>query len=415
MLSARGDRWPEFADSLRHDLSPEYFAREAQELLLADCVLAPWAVVRRAVEGLGVPPDRIADVPFGVDLKTFAPGPRKPNDTFRVLFVGKLTQRKGLAQLLEAFRRLRLPGAQLEIVGNLVGYWPLAAALQGHFRVASGGSTRRACRAVSPGRRVRAALVARRFGAGHLRSARFRPSDHHDSSNGIGRARRRGGFPGSGRRDRTARRKAAGAFSESRATKGHGYPRTATSGGVFLGGVRRTAGAAVRRRASPRRRARLRGGSRSSARRKDGSRWRNCNAFLVCRIGMPCGLFIRLPRRLPLLRQRGRARRLEGLQRISSRHRRQLVLTWSLRTVDSFGQIRCPADDQIAALYPSNYSPHHRGAIFAPRRGVGAILRRIAVLRTPSGSAARESHVVHSVRAAFLMWAAARGHLSGRW
>ena len=39
-----------------------------------------------------------------------------------------------------------------------------------------------------------------------------------------------------------------------------------------------------------------------------------------------------------------------------------------------------PADDQIAALYPSNYSPHHRGAIFAPRRGVGAILRRIAVL-----------------------------------
>ena len=115
------DRWPEFADSLRHDLSPEYFAREAQELLLADCVLAPSAVVRRAVEGLGVPPDRIADVPFGVDLKTFAPGPRKPDDTFRVLFVGKLTQRKGLAQLLEAFRRLRLPGAQLEIVGNLVG------------------------------------------------------------------------------------------------------------------------------------------------------------------------------------------------------------------------------------------------------------------------------------------------------
>ncbi len=113
--------WPEFADSLPRDLSPEYFAREAEELQLADCVLAPSAFVRRVVEDLGVPPSRIADVPFGVDLQTFVPRPRNSQDTFRVLFVGKLTQRKGLAQLLEAFRRLRLPGAQLELVGSLVG------------------------------------------------------------------------------------------------------------------------------------------------------------------------------------------------------------------------------------------------------------------------------------------------------
>jgi alpha-maltose-1-phosphate synthase len=113
--------WPEFADSLRRDLSPGRLAREAEELLLADCVLSPSAFVRRAVEDLGVPPDKIADVPFGVDLEAFAPGPRKTETTFRILFVGKLTQRKGLAQLLEAFGRLRLPGARLELVGDLVG------------------------------------------------------------------------------------------------------------------------------------------------------------------------------------------------------------------------------------------------------------------------------------------------------
>jgi glycosyltransferase involved in cell wall biosynthesis/SAM-dependent methyltransferase len=113
--------WPEFADSMRSDLSPARLAREARELHLADCVLAPSAFVRRAVEDLGVAPDKIADVPFGVDLEKFAPGPRKAETTFRVLFVGKLTQRKGIAQLLEAFRRLRLPAARLEIVGDLVG------------------------------------------------------------------------------------------------------------------------------------------------------------------------------------------------------------------------------------------------------------------------------------------------------
>jgi starch synthase len=115
------DRWPEFADSLACDLSPARLARDSEELQLADCVLAPSECVRQALESLGVPSQRIADVPFGVDLKRFAPRPRKSEETFRVLFVGKLTQRKGLAQLLEAFRRLGLPGARLELVGDLVG------------------------------------------------------------------------------------------------------------------------------------------------------------------------------------------------------------------------------------------------------------------------------------------------------
>jgi glycosyltransferase involved in cell wall biosynthesis len=40
---------------------------------------------------------------------------------FRVLYVGRLSQAKGIAQLLEAFSRLRLPRAQLEFVGDIVG------------------------------------------------------------------------------------------------------------------------------------------------------------------------------------------------------------------------------------------------------------------------------------------------------
>jgi SAM-dependent methyltransferase len=55
---------------------------------------------------------------------------------------------------------------------------------------------------------------------------------------------------------------------------------------------------------------------------------------------------------------------------------------WSLIECRNCGLIRTdpmPSDDQIAALYPSTYSPHHRGAKSAEARGVGAILRRIAI------------------------------------
>lgn len=55
---------------------------------------------------------------------------------------------------------------------------------------------------------------------------------------------------------------------------------------------------------------------------------------------------------------------------------------WSLIECPKCGLIRIdpmPSDDQIAALYPSDYSPHHRGASLAERRGASAIFRQIAV------------------------------------
>lgn len=41
--------------------------------------------------------------------------------TFRLLFVGQLSQRKGIRYLLEAFRNLHLPGAELVLVGSIIG------------------------------------------------------------------------------------------------------------------------------------------------------------------------------------------------------------------------------------------------------------------------------------------------------
>jgi starch synthase len=123
LFSREAERWPEFADSLPsvESLSDERLRMAAEEIRLADAVLAPSRYVRDAQLASGAAPERILDVPFGVDLDRFAPGPRAADGVFRVLFVGKLSQRKGIAQLLEAFRRLRLPHAQLEFVGDIVG------------------------------------------------------------------------------------------------------------------------------------------------------------------------------------------------------------------------------------------------------------------------------------------------------
>jgi len=55
---------------------------------------------------------------------------------------------------------------------------------------------------------------------------------------------------------------------------------------------------------------------------------------------------------------------------------------WSLIECANCGLVRTdpiPRDDQIPALYPDDYGPHHRGFKPLGRSGLGAILRQIAV------------------------------------
>jgi glycosyltransferase involved in cell wall biosynthesis/SAM-dependent methyltransferase len=123
LLMREAQRWPDFADSLPPPeiLSEQRPGKNAEEIRAADAILAPSLYVREALLASGVEPQRILDVPFGADLDRFAPGAPAPDGVFRVLFVGQLSQRKGIAQLLEAFVRLRLPHAQLELVGDVAG------------------------------------------------------------------------------------------------------------------------------------------------------------------------------------------------------------------------------------------------------------------------------------------------------
>jgi starch synthase len=116
------ERNPDFADSLAADTPPEVVERCAAEAREADRVLAPSAYVRTTLERHGVAPERIVDLPYGVDSDRFHP-PATPRvgSPFRVLYVGQIGQKKGIKYLLEAMRRLALPEAELVLVGTVVG------------------------------------------------------------------------------------------------------------------------------------------------------------------------------------------------------------------------------------------------------------------------------------------------------
>jgi starch synthase len=83
-------------------------AREEAEYAAADAITVPSRFALQSFIASGVDPAKLHKIPYGVDLRRFAPAaPRDP--AFRILFVGQLGVRKGITYLLHAFQRAALP------------------------------------------------------------------------------------------------------------------------------------------------------------------------------------------------------------------------------------------------------------------------------------------------------------------
>lgn len=86
----------------------------------ADYIVVPSGVTRGTFLSGGVAPERIVEVPFGIDTDFFRAHDSPRSSRFRVLFIGRLELLKGLHYLLEAWTSLGLKDATLSLVGPVL-------------------------------------------------------------------------------------------------------------------------------------------------------------------------------------------------------------------------------------------------------------------------------------------------------
>lgn len=95
--------------------------RQIEESLASDFLLAPSRIVRDSFIDRGYDVSRSAVLPYGVDLNRFHPlaEQAKLDKTFRVICVAQISPRKGHVYLLEAWKKLNLPNAELLLIGSI--------------------------------------------------------------------------------------------------------------------------------------------------------------------------------------------------------------------------------------------------------------------------------------------------------
>ena len=109
---------------------PVITKKELREYEEADYISIPSLFVKRTFLERGFPEERLLHNPYGVDPTHFYPVP-KEDSIFRVIYCGAFSIRKGIGYLLQAFSELRLPGAELWLIGNRQ---PETESLLGQFR-----------------------------------------------------------------------------------------------------------------------------------------------------------------------------------------------------------------------------------------------------------------------------------------
>jgi glycosyltransferase involved in cell wall biosynthesis len=97
---------------------PQIIEKGLREIEEADKVIIPSEFVKRTFVQNGVPENKLEVIPYGADLQAFTKQ-IKTDSVFRVLFVGNIGIQKGVHYLLEAWKTLRLPNAELVLAGTI--------------------------------------------------------------------------------------------------------------------------------------------------------------------------------------------------------------------------------------------------------------------------------------------------------
>jgi len=105
-----------------HELIPQWVAKRVEEeLALAHLVLVPSHFVARQLSARGVPEDKIAMIPYGVNLEAFQPvSGLKKRTMLECLYVGQISYRKGIQILLDAAKQCQDLPIRFRLVGPIV-------------------------------------------------------------------------------------------------------------------------------------------------------------------------------------------------------------------------------------------------------------------------------------------------------
>lgn len=127
LLLEEAEREPQWASTITGNQDPdEKLERKDQELRLASRVLVASSYTRTTLEGTGVDMKHVKIIPYGAveAASECVNGLLSPSSRdqakLRLLFVGSLTQRKGISYLFEAIDRLK-PHVELTIIGRCAG------------------------------------------------------------------------------------------------------------------------------------------------------------------------------------------------------------------------------------------------------------------------------------------------------
>jgi len=116
---------PDWADSIDFANFPaDYEERLIQEPQIAKKVIAISSFLKSTLVQEGIPADKVTVIPLGFDAGAIPFNPETlsiAKRPLRLLYAGRITQRKGMKYLLEAVKQFSKAEVELHVIGNIYG------------------------------------------------------------------------------------------------------------------------------------------------------------------------------------------------------------------------------------------------------------------------------------------------------
>ena len=103
----------------RRGLDQRFLENERAECETADALLCPSEYVANSFSAIRIPREKCVVLPYAANSKLFTPDWNSPKESFKVLYVGSVSVRKGVFYLLEALKGLRSRQIECTIIGQI--------------------------------------------------------------------------------------------------------------------------------------------------------------------------------------------------------------------------------------------------------------------------------------------------------